>query len=329
MEPMSQLGSTEYFAGSKNRRVSTIAVLPFVSLDDNDDQYFGEGLTEELINALTQFKGVKVVSRAASFQFKGKAKDISEVGRRLGVGTVLDGSVRRSGNRLRVTAELIDSTDGYQLWSQKFDREMTDLFAIQDEVTSTIVEKLKVQLATGSELPLTPRRTENLVAYNLYLKGRYYLNRRDLRRSVECLEKAAAEDPDYALPWAAMAEAFNLMSAGAYEQGDPTAAVAQARAAALKATELDEACAEAHVALGLLYFRTDWNWLYAEKEFRRALELSDQSSPAHHQLAMFLAAVGRIEEALAEVNKARELDPLSPIHHRDRHGESAVLCTTL
>ena len=295
----------------------TVAVLPFVDMSPaHDQEYFCDGMTEEIINVLTAIKGLKVVSRTSSFQYKGEAYDVREIGEKLGVQTVVEGSVRTAGNKLRITAQLIKVTDGYHIWSQRYDREMTDVFAIQDEISQAIVANLKGKLVRGAEKPLVKKKTANIEAYNRYLKGRHFLNQRTraaILHSIECFEEAACEDCDYALPYAGLAEAYILLGAGGYGEADPVAALGKAREAALKAIEGDESSAEAHLALALVYYRADWDWENADREFKRAIEINDGYATGHHQYAMFLAALKRLDEALAEIRKAQELDPLSLI----------------
>ena len=250
----------------------TVAVLPFVDMSPaHDQEYFCDGMTEEIINVLTAVKGLKVVSRTSSFQYKGEAYDIREIGEKLGVQTVVEGSVRTAGNKLRITAQLIKVADGYHIWSQRYDREMTDVFAIQDEISQAIVANLKGKLVRHAEKPLVKKKTANIEAYNRYLKGRHFLNQRTraaILHSIECFEEAAREDCDYALPYAGLAEAYILLGAGGYGEADPAAALGKAREAALKAIEGDESSAEAHLALALVYYRADWDWDNADREFK-------------------------------------------------------------
>ena len=295
----------------------TVAVLPFVDMSPaHDQEYFCDGMTEEIINVLTAVKGLKVVSRTSSFQYKGEAYDVREIGEKLGVQTVVEGSVRTAGNKLRITAQLIKVTDGYHIWSQRYDREMTDVFAIQDEISQAIVANLKGKLVRREEKPLVKKKTANIEAYNRYLKGRHFLNQRTraaILHSIECFEEASCEDCGYALPYAGLAEAYILLGSGGYGEADPAAALGKARQAALKAIEGDESSAEAHLALALVYYRADWNWENADREFKRAIEINNGYATGHHQYAMFLAALNRLDEALAEIRKAQELDPLSLI----------------
>ena len=312
--------TTAAVASTAEKVQPSIAVLPFVNMSpDPDNEYFSDGLAEELINALTQLSGLRVVSRTSAFSFKGMNQSISEIGRQLNADTILEGSVRKAGSRLRITAQLVNAADGYHLWSVRYDREMEDVFDLQDEIARKIVEKLKVKLVRDSQEPLVKRYTENVEAYNQYLRGRYHLNQRtehSVLKAIECFQQAASEDSNYALPYAGLAEAYILLNIDCprlFCEKNPSEMVAKAKEAARKAIELDDSCAEAHVALALVYYRLDWNWKGAEEEFRLALELNDGLAIAHHQYAMYLASVKRWDEALAEINRAHELDPLSPI----------------
>ncbi|MBW1717910.1 MAG: protein kinase, partial [Deltaproteobacteria bacterium] len=225
----------------------SIAVLPFINMSaDPENEYFSDGLSEELINALTKIKGLRVVARTSSFAFKGEKTDLREVGQKLNVETLLEGSVRKAGNRLRITAQLIKVEDGYHLWSERYDRNIEDVFDIQDEITAKIVEKFKATLDMSYKLP-EERRPDNLKAYDLYLKGRYLWNKflpELIYKSITCFEESIKEDPDYALPYTALAEAYALLSTG-FDILPSKDAMPKAREAALKALELDPTLAEA------------------------------------------------------------------------------------
>ena len=207
----------------------TIAVLPFVDMSPQRDQeYFCDGITEEIINALTSIKGLKVVSRTSSFQFKGEAYDVRKVGEQLGVQTILEGSVRKLGNRFRITAQHVNVADGYHLWSRRFDREMEDVFAVQDEISQAIVENLRLKLVGGEKQTIVKKRTTDVEAYNQYLRGRYHLNRRgyeDILKAIECFEQSNCADCDFAYPLAGLSEAYLLLAYGQY----PVAVTGRAR----------------------------------------------------------------------------------------------------
>ncbi len=290
----------------------SIAVLPFTNMStDPENEYFSDGITEEIINALAQLEDLRVAARTSSFAFKGKASHISEIGAKLNVATVLEGSVRTAGNRLRVSAQLVNVADGYHLWSERYDRQMDDVFAIQDEIATTIADRLKITLAGETKKGLVKPPTANLDAYQLYLKGRHLWNRRTkdaLEQAVEYFEQATKLDPEYALAYSGLADAYLLL--GSYDLMPREEADQKARAAAEKALELDEALAEAHTSLGQT-LRRSWDWEGEEREYLRAIELNPNYATAHQWYATLLAALGRLDEALHEVHRAEELDPVS------------------
>ena len=297
------------------KRKKSIAVLPFTDLSsERDQEYFCNGMAEELIIALTKIERLQVASRTWAFQFKGKGYDMDEIGRKLKVESVLEGSVRKAGNRLRITAQLINVVDGFHIWSEKYDRNMEDIFAIQDEISLAIVDKLKVKLLGEEKEALVKRHTDNLGAYNLYLKGRYFWNRRyegGLQKGLEHFKQAINKDPLYALAYSGIADCYNLL--GLYGSLPPKKAYPKAKAAAEKAVETDNKLAEAHASLGFIGMFFDWDWAGAEKEFRQAFDLNPDYATAHEWYALYLAIIGRFDEALAEVRRAQELDPLSII----------------
>jgi serine/threonine-protein kinase len=299
---------------AKTETIPAMVVLPFVDMSPQQDQeYFCDGMAEELINALTQIEGWRVVSRTSAFQFKGQAQDIRKIGEQLNVDTVLEGSVRKAGNRLRITAQLINVADGFQIWSEKYDRELDDVFAIQDEIAGAIVKKLKIKLTGEQESQLVKRYTENLEAYNLYLQARFHLNKRteeSLQKGVAYCEQAIALDPEYALAYAGLADGFALLGFQGFLS--PKEAMPKAKAAAEQALAIDDALAEAHTSLGCIRVIYERNWPEAAKEFNRALELNPNSSSAHYWHALwYLLPTGQFDLCLAEIQKAQELDPLS------------------
>jgi serine/threonine protein kinase/Flp pilus assembly protein TadD len=291
----------------------SLAVLPFTNLSaDKENEYFSDGLAEDIIDALAQVPGLQVMARTSAFAFRGKEQDVREIGARLNVEHILEGSVRKAGNRIRVTAQLVKASDGYHLWSQRFDREMTDVFAIQDEISQAIVEKLRLRLA--ADRPLVKRHTENVEAYNLYLKARYQLFRltpEGLAKSKEYYEQAVALDPDYALAWQGLAGFSSLLATAGIVP--PKAANAQADEAIRKALELDDQLAEAHAMMGALR-ACEFDWKGAEREFSRALELDPKSADVLIWYDFhYLDPMKRVDEAVAALLKAAEMDPLSPI----------------
>lgn len=295
------------------KREPSIAVLPFRDLSAQKDQeYFCEGMAEELINGLVKVEGLRVAARTSAFQFKGKDQDIRKIGEQLNVDTVLEGSVRKAGNQLRITAELINVSDGYLMWSEKFDRSMEDIFAIQEEIALAIVNNLKGRLLGEEKSRLVKRHTENLEAYHLYLKGRFFWNRQNegaLKKSIDYFQEAIGLDPDYALPYVGIADAFNLL--GYFGYLTPRESFPTVKAAVKRALEIDGSLGEAHASQGWVSTFYDWNWPDAEREFKRAVALSPNHAGAHEWYALFLGAMGRFEEAIGEAKRAQELDPLS------------------
>jgi len=300
--------------------VPSLAVLPFANLSaDKENEYFSDGLTEDIIDALTQVPGLRVMARTSSFSFRGKEQDVREIGARLNVEHILEGSVRRSGNRLRVTAQLVTASDGYHLWSQRFDREMTDVFAIQDEISQAIVEKLRVRL-TGDR-PLVKRRTENLAAYDLCLKARYHiykLTQEGREAGRRYCEQAIALDPNYALAYVVLSESYQWSLY--WGSTDPREAFPRAKSVALEALRLDDTIADAHSALGTVLGAGEFDWPGAEREFNRAQELNPSSTAARYDYAWcysmyFLFPQGRVEEALTEMRRGLERDPLDPFYN--------------
>jgi TolB-like protein/Tfp pilus assembly protein PilF/predicted Ser/Thr protein kinase len=294
----------------------SVAVLPFANLSaDPEQEYFCDGMAEDIINALTQLEGLRVVARTSAFAFKGKHEDIREIGRKLSVGTLLEGSVRKAGGRVRITAQLINVADGYHLWSERFDRDLSDVFAIQDEISLAIVDKLKVKLLGDEKKKMLKRYTQDLEAYDLYLKGRYHWNRRTqeaLRKAMGHFEQVVQKDPGYALAYAGLADCYSMLAQ--VRALTPKEAFPKAKALASKALELDEALSEAHTSLAFVLSCFDWDWAGAEREFRRAIELNPNYATAHQWFAVgLLVNLRRTSEAIQEIQKALELDPLSLI----------------
>jgi len=290
---------------------ASIAVLPFANLSgDMDNEYFSDGLAEEILNALTKLHGLKVAARTSAFAFKGRNEDIRLIGETLRVNHVLEGSVRKAGSRLRITAQLISIADGCHVWSERYDREMTDVFAIQDEISQAIVTVLKLKLARpGSPAARRPLEPE---AYESYLKGRFFWNKRteaDLNRSIDCFLRAIELDPAYALAYAGLSDAYVLL--GIFGVRPPNDVYPKARAAAEKALEIDGTLAEPHAALGHVLTAYDWDFQGAEEEYRKALDLNSSYPTAHQWYGHLLAVTGRYAEGIAEVTRARDLDPLS------------------
>jgi serine/threonine protein kinase/tetratricopeptide (TPR) repeat protein len=293
----------------------SVAVLPFANLSaDPENEYFADGMTDELINALAKVSGLRVVSRTSAFAFKGKQLDVRSIGAQLNVQAVVEGSVRRAGRRLRLSAQLTNVADGYQLWSETFDRELEDVFAMQDELSRGIVNTLQIRLLGPQSGGLVKSSTDDFEAYTLYLKGRHFWNRRtepSLWRGLEYFEQALLRDPNYAPAHAGVADSYAIL--GFYCAIPPTEAFPQAREAARRALERDGTLAEARPALAYVAMYHDWDWAGAEREFRHAIALNPGYSTTHQWYGNYLAVLGRFDESIAEFTRAIALDPLSPL----------------
>jgi serine/threonine protein kinase/tetratricopeptide (TPR) repeat protein len=291
----------------------TVAVLPFVNASpDPENEYLSDGITDELINALAKVEGLRVASRTSVFALKGKPQDIRVIGALLGASEVLEGTVRRAGDRLRITAQLSSTDDGRLLWSERYDRELLDVFAIQDEIARTIVTTLRATSFADLSEPPRKRYTENVAAYGLYLRGRYEWNKRTEKgvwRAIEYFEQAIAAEPGYALAYTGLADAYALHVD--YRNIPASEGFERAKAYARKALELDDTLAEAHASLAWSQFIYDWDWAGAERGFKRAIELDPAYAGAHQSYAFLLASQGRFEESLIEGHTAQELDPAS------------------
>ncbi len=292
---------------------TSIAVLPFKNMSvDPEQEYFCEGLAEDLINALTQMRALRVVARTSAFSFKGKDIDIRDIGRKLNVETVLEGSVRKASNRLRVTAQLINVADGFHLWSNRFDRELEDIFAIQDDIAMSIVKELKVEILGAEEEPLIKVHTENTEAYEAYLKGRFHMYKfmsENIDSALEYYRLALEKSPNYALAHAGIAWAW--LAKGNLGFASLRETFLESKDAALKAIELDDSLSEAHDVLASIRFYFEWDWEEAEKEWTRTIELNPSNVNARWVYAEFLSAMNRPDEAMAQIKQAVELDPLN------------------
>ncbi len=291
--------------------VPSIAVLPFVDMSPGGDQeYFSDGLAEELLNSLAQIGGLKVAARTSSFQFKGRAANIAEIGRQLNVTSILEGSVRKAGNRVRITAQLVDVADGFHLWSNTFDRELTDIFAVQEDIARAVAEALQVTLLRD-RATAARSAADSPEAYSAYLQGKYFFkrfNRENLERSIGYYEQSLELDPDFAPAWAGLAFA-RLWKAGNW---DPTPeAWSAARAAADRALELDDELADGWAARGSLRLWRDWDWAGAQADVGRALELRPGDADITLEAADLARTLDRSDEALRLIRRAIELDPLN------------------
>ena len=292
--------------------VPAIAVLPFTNMSaEKEDEYFSDGLTEEIINALTKIAGLRVMARTSSFAFRGREQDIREIGARLAVDNILEGSVRRAGNRIRVTAQLINVSDACHLWSERYEREITDVFAIQDEISRAIADKLRVGI--GQPRQTARRPTEDLEAYNLYLQGRYHLSKwtpEGFAKARPCFEQAVARDPGFALAYDALAEFYWYL--GFFGFILPKEAFSTGIWAALRAVEIDDTLAETHALIGMYRKELDYNWPEVRREMKRALELNPSSPTVRLRNALSgLMPLGRLKESVEELKIVIESDPLS------------------
>ena len=289
----------------------SIVVLPFTNMSaDPEQEYFCDGITEEIINVLTKIENLKVVARTSAFFFKGKDIKIRDIGKELNVNTVLEGSVRKSGKRLRITAQLIDVNDGYHIWSEKYDREMEDVFEIQDEISLAIAEALKIRLLKKEKAAVVKRHTEDHQAYELYLKGNYFWNQRSeegYHKAIDFFQRAIEKDPDYARAYAGMAKCYWAL--GLYFM-DPDVAFPKTNEAAQKALEIDDNIGEVHAVVNNPYILS-FDWKGAEKHCKRAIALGPQDVYVYHVYSNTLAIIGKHDEAITLIKQALELDPLS------------------
>jgi serine/threonine-protein kinase len=297
--------------------LNSIAVLPFADHSpDRNQEYFCDGMTEELINALTKLRGLHVSAWTSALRLRGQTDDILKISQQLKVGAVVAGSVRKAGDRLRITVQLIGTADGRYLWSEIYDRELKDVFSIQEEISQAIVAKLKVRIA---EKHLVRRYTESFDAYNLYLKGRYHWNQRSersLKKGIGYFEQAIALDPQYAPAYSGLADSYSLL--GNYGVLPAKNVKAKALTAALKAVEIDSTLAEAHTALGHVKATYCWDWPGAKQEYQTAISLNAAYPTVHHWYAItYLAPLGMLDAALVEMEKAEELNPVSVSIKRD------------
>jgi len=293
----------------------SIAVLPFVDLSPTKDhEYLCDGTAETLINALSGIKDLYVPARTSAFSFKGKDIDIREIGQKLNVKTVLEGSVQVAGSRVRITARLLNVEDGYQLWSENYERGMEDIFAVQDDIAQNIVNTLKVKLMGEKKKGVIRHSTENREAYDLYMRGLYFMNKRgkeNLEKAVELFKEAAEKDTTYARAYAGLAESYLLL--GDWGILPSKEAFPNAREAAKRALEIDNSLAEAHTTLACVKYIFDWDWPGAEDEFKLAISLNSNCAVAHKNYGEYLTKMGRFNEAHHEFQRAQELDPLSLI----------------
>jgi TolB-like protein len=302
-------------ARTRGAPIDAIAVLPFTNVSASPDtEYLSDGITENLINALSQLPGIRVAARSVVFRYKGRNDDPQQIGHDLNVRAILTGRVSERERMLVVRTELMDVSTGSQLWGGQYTRNVADILSLQDQIAADIFDRLRVRLTGEDRQRVTKRHTENAEAYQLYLQGRYHWNKGTIpafKKAIEYFQQAIDKDPNYALAYAGLADSYLLLGSYWVE------AIPEAKTAALKAVQLDPALAEAHIAAGHIKLRFDWDWQGAERELKRGIELNPGSALGHNQYAMYLAAMGRLGEAITEAQHAQQLDPLSPIINAD------------
>jgi len=295
------------------QHIRSLAVLPLENLSrDPEQEYFADGMTDQLITDLAKISALKVISRTSVMQYKGARKPVPQIAQELGVDAVVEGSVQRAGDRVRISAQLIDARADQHLWARSYERDLRDVLVLQDEVAGAIANELKIELTSRGQVRLASSRPVDPEAYETYLKGRYYSSKRtekDLKKSIEYFQQAIKKDPDYAPAYSGMADAYTLLG---YRGILPSnEALPRGKAAALKAVELDDSLAEAHASLAFIAETHEWDWATAEREYKRALELNPGYAAGHNWYAGYLMYVGRFEEGIVEAKRARDLDPLS------------------
>ena len=290
-----------------------MAVLPFANISpDPADEYFADGLTEELIGTISKMRELSVISRTSVMQYKGRSKPIPEIGRELNAGTILEGSVRKAGNRVRVSIQMIDANEDKHLWAENYDREIQDIFSVQSDIASRVADALKVKLLAGERKGIGKVLTNSIEAHNLYLKGVYHFNRgspSDIERAIEYFELACEQDPGFALAYAKVAYCYAFIAGESMPEQE---AFPKAKEFLARALSLDDRLAEAHNVQALIANQYDWDWATTEKSFKEAVSLNPSLAEGHVFYAWFLAAMGRFDEAISEATRAHELDPVSP-----------------
>lgn len=313
---LAALAASLLLRGHRAGHIDAVAVLPFANTTaDPDAEYLSDGITESIINDLSQLSGLRVMARSTVFRYKGKDVDPLKVGRELNVGAVLTGRIIHRGDNLTISADLVNVADGSEIWGDRYEQKTADAQGMEQEIAREISNRLRLRLTADEQQKLSKRQTESAEAYRLYLEGRYYWNKRtpdDLRKSIDFLQQAIVKDPNYALAYAGLADVFNVIND--YVDRPASEFIPQAQAAASKALQLDDSLAEAHTALAFSKAAYDWDWAGAEREFKRAINLNPNYANAHYFYAVtYLTPLGRHEESIRELQRALELDPMSPI----------------
>lgn len=304
-----------YLYNRSNRAINSLAVIPFANLSgDPEQEYFADGITEAVIAHLGKLRALRVVSRTSAMQYKGVRKSLPEIARELHVDAIVEGSVLLSGERVRITAQLIHAATDRHLWGETYERDIRDILTLQREVSRTIARQVHVALTPQEQAQLAGARAINPAAYEDYLRGRYYWNKRTadgFKRAIDYFQQAIDHEPTYALAYVGLADCYNMLNN--YDLLPPRDSAPKAKAAATKALELDSTLAEAHASLAFALMHYDWDWSGAEREFQRAVELNPSYAEAHHWYGLYLTAMGRFDQAMTEMKRAQELDPLSLI----------------
>jgi TolB-like protein/Tfp pilus assembly protein PilF len=299
--------------------VMSLLVVPLENLsNDPAQQYFADGMTEELINRLGRIRALRVISLTSAMTYKGAKKPLPQIAQELKIDSAVEGSVMHSGDRVRITVQLLDAKTDRHLWDDTYERDLRDILSLQSELASSIAREVQVKLTPQEKRRLASAHPVNPAAYEEYTNGRYHWNKRtpavELKRSIEYFERAIRHDPSYAPAYAGLADAYALLgSVGTDDLLRPREAMPKAEAAALKAVQLDDSLAEGHASLAYAKMSYDWDWAGAEREFKRAMELNPGYATAHQWYAHYLLAMGLVNEALAEMKRARDVDPLSPV----------------
>jgi TolB-like protein/DNA-binding winged helix-turn-helix (wHTH) protein/Tfp pilus assembly protein PilF len=306
-------GGWFYRFAPRGDTIDSLVVLPFVNASgDSNAEYLSDGITESLINSLSQLPHLRVKSRDSAFRYKGKQTDARTVGQALGVRAVFKGRLTQRGDTLDITAELVDARDDSHIWGEQFSRKSADIFELQSEIAKEITTALRIRLSGEDEKRIVKSSTSDPEAYQDYLKGRYSwskFNQEGLTKATEFFQRAIAKDPHYALAYSGLADTYSLLNGDYYLP--PMEVLPKAEAAALKAVELDDTSAEAHASLGIVKHAYDWDWIGAEREYQRAIELNPAYEPAHRRYGLLLMELGRNDEAIAEFKQALELNPVS------------------
>ena len=296
-------------------RMTSLVVLPFENLSaDKDQAYFADGMTDELIAHLAKIRSLRIISRTSSMEYKGTHKALSQIARDLNVDSVVEGTVLRSGDRVRITAELVQVATDRHLWAETYESQLGDILTLQSHVASAIVNEIRVKLTPEDQVRLATTRPVSTQSYENYLKGRYYWNKRSqegLTKAIDYFQLAIEKDPNYALAYAGLADCYSIIGSAIVGTVPASGAAPKARAAALKSLELDETLAEAHTSLATVRFNYDWDWNAAASGFRRAVELNPSYATAYQRNSLYLISMGRTSESIAEMNRAHDLDPLS------------------